>query len=202
MSGNVFVLNTPLIRKAYTRAAILHRNQKRKTIDAPFFIHLLGVVLILIKYTSDEKTIAAAFLHDTLEDVPEYPLAELTEEFGEEIAGIVKNVSEEKYPQESQQSKKETWQQRKDGYLAGLQNASYEALMVCCADKIDNLRSLIEAYEVLGKSVWNRFNASPEQQLWFYQSVLQILSERLPNDIVKELDNVLSQLIQKKIFNC
>jgi len=200
MEESISVLS-PLVRKAYTRAAILHKDQKRKTTDAPLIIHQIGTAFILIRYTNNEEIIAAAFLHDTLEDVPGYSLENLIEEFGEKIARIVKEVSEEKDPQESQQSKKETWRRRKEGYLAGLEQASYEALMVCCADKIDNLFSLLDSYKLSGKSILEKFNAPPDQLLWFYQSVFTILAERLDNDIVDELEKVLLRVIQRKIFN-
>lgn len=188
--------------KAINKAAEWHRNQVRKISNVPFIVHPLGTAWIVSRYTDDETTIIAAFLHDGPEDVPSCTFKILKQEFGERVASIVREVSEEKDPRESRSSKKKTWRTRKITYLKNLRNASQPALMVCCADKIHNLLSLLADYEEFGDSILEKLNSPPDQQLWYYQSVFQILSDRLDNDIVDELEKVLLQVIQRKIFNC
>lgn len=131
---------TPKIQKAIYKASVLHKGQKRKVEDLPFVTHLFSVAFILSNYTDNENIIVAGLLHDALEDVKAYYFKDLEKDFGERVTKIVKEVSEDKDPN-IEENKKATWQRRKEGYLSHLKNASYEAMMVCCADKIHNLRS-------------------------------------------------------------
>ena len=192
------MLFTPKIQKAVIRSAILHQNQKRKGTPIPYIIHPYSVALILSDYIDDEDIIVAGLLHDVLEDVPNYSGDDMKKEFGEKVYKIVKEVSEDKDPNDKGENKKITWQKRKEGYLAILKNDSFEAMMVCCADKIHNLLSLIEAYEEQGDDLWNKFNASKDKQMWFYEEILNVLKNRLNNDIVKELDKIYSEA--KRLF--
>jgi len=192
------MLFTPKIQKAVIRSAILHQSQKRKGTPIPYIIHLYSVALILSDYIDDEDIIVAGLLHDVLEDVPNYYGNDMKKEFGEKVYKIVKEVSEDKDPNNKGENKKVTWQKRKGDYLATLKNDSFEAMMVCCADKIHNLLSLIEAYKEQGDDLWNKFNAPKDKQMWFYEEILNVLKDRLNNDIVKELDRIYSEA--KKLF--
>lgn len=173
-----------LIQKAINKATELYNGKVRKGDGLPYIVHPFSVVLILLDYTDDENIIVAGLLHDVLEDVSGYSEFDMERDFGKKITQIVKEVSEE------ENLGRENWKERKQGYLAHLQNASYEAMMVCAADKIHNLRSLIDAYQKYGKKIFKEFNASMEEKLDFYGKVLEILERKLQNDIVKELKNV------------
>ena len=80
-----------LLRRAYDVANEAHAGQVRKTGD-PFITHPLTVAFMLAQYGLDSETIAAAFLHDTVEDT-ELTLAQLKKEFGEEIARLIDGVT-------------------------------------------------------------------------------------------------------------
>lgn len=179
---------TPKIQKAIIRAVVLHDGQKRKGDGLPYIIHPYSVVFILANYIDNENIIAAGLLHDTLEDVSDYREEDLKKEFGEKVLKIVKEVSEEKTADYSREKKKATWQMRKEKYLSHLKKSSFEAMMVCAADKIDNLQSMMEAHEEQGDKLWEKFNASKDKKLWFYGEVLRILKERLDNNIVQDLE--------------
>lgn len=178
---------TALIQKAINKASVLHVGQKRKQAGLPYIVHPFSVAFILAGYTDDEEIIAAGLLHDALEDVPGYGYTDMEREFGHRIAGIVKEVSEDKDPSESKEVEKATWAERKGKYLAHLKRASREAMMVCAADKIHNLTSLIDGYRDGGEKFLNRFNAPLEKKLQYYGAVLEVLKERLYNEIVREL---------------
>lgn len=192
------MLFTPKIQKAVIRSAILHQNQNRKGTPIPYIIHPYSVALILSDYIDDEDIIVAGLLHDILEDVPNYSGDDMKKEFGEKVYKIVKEVSEDKDPNNKGENKKITWQKRKEDFLAILKNNSFEAMMVCCADKIHNLLSLIEDYKEQGDDLWSKFNAPNDKKMWFYEEILNILKDRLNNDIVKELDRIYSEA--KKLF--
>ncbi|HTP69248.1 MAG TPA: bifunctional (p)ppGpp synthetase/guanosine-3',5'-bis(diphosphate) 3'-pyrophosphohydrolase [Dongiaceae bacterium] len=80
-----------LVRRAYDIAAERHRDQFRSSGD-PYVTHLLEVAHILADMKLDATTLAAALLHDSIEDT-EYPVSRLAERFGEEVARLVEGVT-------------------------------------------------------------------------------------------------------------
>ena len=180
---------TPKIQQAINFVAEKHLGQKRKGIPFPFVVHPYSVAWILSGYTEDEELIVAGLLHDILEDVPEYKFHHMVRDFGHKVARIVMQISEDKDP-EMEIDKRDSWLKRKNDYLYNLEHDSQAALLICAADKIHNLRSLMDAYHQLGDELWEKFNASKEQKLWYYKQVLHILEKRLSNGIVKELKAV------------
>src|SRR5271166_5869424 len=80
-----------LVRRAYDIAAERHRDQFRSS-GEPYITHLLEVAHILADIKLDATTLAAALLHDAIEDT-EYPLSRLEERFGTEVAHLVEGVT-------------------------------------------------------------------------------------------------------------
>ncbi|WP_029149954.1 RelA/SpoT family protein [Microbacterium indicum] len=80
-----------IVEKAYTVAEEKHRGQKRQS-GEPYITHPLAVAQILAEMGLGPRAIAAALLHDTVEDTG-YPLEELTQEFGDEVALLVDGVT-------------------------------------------------------------------------------------------------------------
>lgn len=80
-----------LLRRAHETAAKAHEGQIRKTGD-PYITHPTTVAFMLAQYGLDVDTIAAAFLHDTVEDTP-LTLAEVEERFGRDIAWLIDGVT-------------------------------------------------------------------------------------------------------------
>ncbi|MFA7377621.1 MAG: HD domain-containing protein [Patescibacteria group bacterium] len=190
---------TQKIQKAINIASKLHLGQIRKGEgDLPYISHPYSVACILSEYTNNEDIIVAGILHDVLEDVKGYYYADLAKEFGEEVAKIVKGVSEDKDPN-IENDEKATWEKRKNKYLDNLKDESQESMMVCCADKIHNLRSMIEAYKQQGDKLWERFNSPADKKIWFYEEVLDILKGKINSKIVKALEHEIS--IIKELMN-
>lgn len=84
-------LNEALIHKAYVLSKTSHGNQKRHSGD-PYFLHPLTVAEILTDLKLDQETIAAALLHDVVEDT-EVPLEDIEKQFGEDVAKLVNGVT-------------------------------------------------------------------------------------------------------------
>lgn len=184
---------TPKIKKAINLASLLHDGQTRKgDQDLPHISHPFSVAWILSNYTNDEEVVIAGLLHDVLEDVKGYYYDDLVRDFGDRVAEIVKGVSEDKDPN-LKSDDKASWEERKLKYLANLEIGSEEALLVCTADKIHNLESMIDAYQVYGEELWKQFNSPKEETLWFHEEVLKIMKRRLSNPIVVELEQVYKQ---------
>src|SRR5665648_838949 len=80
-----------LLERAYATAEEAHRGQTRRSGD-PYITHPVAVATILADLGMTPPTLAAALLHDTVEDT-EYSLNQLSEDFGEEIAKLVDGVT-------------------------------------------------------------------------------------------------------------
>ncbi len=81
-----------LVKKAYEFAEGVHAGQVRKS-GEPYFIHPVSVASILTDLMIDATTIAAGFLHDTVEDCPDVTLETIRTEFGDEVAQLVDGVT-------------------------------------------------------------------------------------------------------------
>jgi len=62
------------------------------------------------------------------------------------------------------------------------------------ADKIHNLESLLIAYQKLGKKVWDKFNATKEQKIWFENQFLKMIKETWQHPLIEEYEKLVGQL--------
>ncbi len=159
-----------------------HRNQLRKGSDIPYIAHPFAVCLILARIDCDDEVLAAALLHDTLEDT-ETTAEELQGIFGEAVTAIVKGCSEP--------DKSLPWEERKEHTIHFLRSASLEIRLVAAADKLHNARSISEEWNRLGEGVWERFNRGPARQEWYYRSVFEALNA---GEGDAKLDSIISLL--------
>lgn len=190
---------SPRIEKAIVRATVLHHFQKRKISGVPYIVHPYSVAFLLAHYVDDEDVIIAGLLHDVLEDTPEYTEAMLLEEFGERVLQIVKEVTED-YTQAERLNHllrggdRDAWRTRKERYLHNLSNDSEAALLVATADKVHNMRNVVDEYAEHGNQVWVQFRRKPEELLWFYSEASRVISERLKHPLVVEMNRLLQEL--------
>ncbi|MEM0360568.1 MAG: HD domain-containing protein [Candidatus Diapherotrites archaeon] len=128
-----------LVEKAFLFSEQKHGMQKRLSGD-PYFSHSFQTALILSEYGLDSNTIAAALLHDVLEDT-EASDEEIGNAFGGEVLKLVKGVTKLK---QKEKAKGESEQEEK-AYLKSVLAASAEdprVLLIKLADKIHNLRTI------------------------------------------------------------
>jgi GTP pyrophosphokinase len=179
------------LERALVLATQLHWEQRRKGDRLPYIIHPFSVFYIVSRYTTDEDTLCAALLHDVLEDVPRdrYDAERMRGEFGETVLAAVRDVTEAKVPGMSREEERSTWLARKENYLQHLDRCNNpRAHIICAADKIHNLSSMMDTFAVMGERMWDHFNNPPDRRLWFYGEVVRILRKRLKNPIVSELE--------------
>jgi (p)ppGpp synthase/HD superfamily hydrolase len=156
-----------LLDAALAFAAIAHQGQKRKGTGIPYIVHPVGVMVVLLQAgETDADVLAAALLHDTVEDAGT-TLTELRERFGERVAEIVAGCSEP--------DKRAPWEARKQHTVAYLQTASRAVQLVVVADKLHNLRSLAADYAEIGEPLWQRFKRGRAQMAWYYRAVVDSL---------------------------
>lgn len=185
---------SPRINDAIRTAAIAHEGQYRKGSKTPFISHPIAVALITQKYIDDEDTVIAALLHDVLEDVPEqvYSRADMLRDFGPEIVGIVEAVTEP----DINEPTKEAWRQRKQGYIDHLAEIyDIRPLIISCSDKIHNMSEIIREHKGSGGAIWNAFHVSRNYEIWFYETVLEMLRQKvLPVEALEEYTELLKEL--------
>ena len=163
-----------MIFKAIAFAAQAHTGHFRKGTKIPYIAHPLCVAKILIQMGCSEPVVIAGVLHDTLEDTPVTRDA-IREIFGEEIADLVESVSE--LPKNDF-----SWEERKEHTLKRLETASSDVLVLCLADKLDNIRSIRDDLATIGEQIWHRFKRPKESQQWYYKNMAGIFSKRLTDE--------------------
>lgn len=129
-------MNSPLLVSALRVAELHHRGQVRKYTGEPYLVHPVAVATLVKECGEDEYTIAAALLHDTVEDTT-LTLPDIRREFGTRVADLVNWVTTIKYPSENRR-------ERKERELDRLAAAPGEAHTIKLADIIDNVPSILE----------------------------------------------------------
>ncbi|AGK52337.1 HD domain-containing protein [Bacillus sp. 1NLA3E] len=176
-----------IIEKALEVASKAHEQQYRKQTDIPYITHPVAVGMILMKAGYGEELIAAGILHDTVEDTL-ISLDDIDRIFGKEIAGIVEGCSEP--------DKSLSWEARKKHTIEFLKLAPEEIRIVACADKLHNIKSIINDYEKSGNDVWERFNRGKDQQEWYYRNIVESLGYVSSFELLEELRREVDRLFK------
>lgn len=157
-----------MIKKAAVFAERAHRGTFRKGTKIPYITHPLETAVIVSQITGDEELIAAAVLHDTMEDEG-VMYEELLYEFGERVAKLVLEETE---------NKSKTWLQRKSRTIERLKTAGRDIKILTLGDKLSNIRSTARDYLLIGDEVWKRFNVQDkDKHAWYYTSMIELLKE-------------------------
>ncbi len=158
-----------LLEQALSFAAAAHEGMTRKGSQTPFILHPMEAAVIVSSLSSDPEVLAAALLHDVVEDTS-CTLEELEERFGSRVAGLVAEESEHKRPDLPPAS---TWRLRKEETILHLRHcASDEAKLIALGDKLSNLRSMHRDYLTAGAALWERFHQrDPAQHCWYYYEI-------------------------------
>jgi (p)ppGpp synthase/HD superfamily hydrolase len=155
----------------------------------------MEVMQILTENNCSHLVIAAGILHDTLEDTGTTP-AEILDRFGESVLKIVAAESEDK---------SKSWKERKQATIDHLAGASLEAKLVCCADKLSNLRSMAADLNDVGEKLWERFNADKADIAWYYRGIAEALPDlagyKMYQDLKELYDAVFVNLSDKEYFS-
>ena len=169
----------PLYEKAVVFAAIAHQGAHRKGSRIPYLSHPIEAAAIVSELTDDEELIAAAVLHDVVEDTP-VTLEEVEQYFGERIAAYVGYETEDKrrdLPAE------ETWLVRKQEMLTFLR------------DKAERDVTSI------GDQVWERFHQKDKKMHgWLYRQTAEVLRELEEYPAWKEYDRLIRRVFHEDLI--
>ena len=184
-------LNTELLDRAIIFAVKAHAVTERRGKGFPYIVHPMEAMEIVATMTPDQELLAAAALHDTVEDT-DVTIEDLRKEFGERVALLVAHESEERVEGVSQE---ESWHQRKQAAIDRLAQAPHDAKIVALGDKLSNMRAIASDYARLGDALWERFHAkNPEDHEWHYRGLADSLRELQDTAAFKEFESLINQV--------
>ena len=165
-----------LVSEAIAFAVKAHDGMRRKKSESPYILHPMEAAVIVGTMTDDQNLIAAAALHDVVEDA-DITIEEIEEKFGPRVRALVASETEDK---RADRPPAETWRIRKEESLDVLKNTEdLGVLMVWLGDKLANMRAIYRDFKVEGHAMWQRFNQKdPAAQAWYYRSIVE-LTERI-----------------------
>ena len=175
-----------IFEKAVAFAMKAHEGQTRKD-GGVYILHPLEDATIVGTMTSDLEVLAAAVLHDTVEDTA-VTAEDILENFGERVAMLVAHETENKRPE---MKASESWKIRKEETLDILKDSPVETKILWLGDKLSNMRSLSRDYDKIGAAVFERFNEKdPKKQRWYHETILDYIIELKDFHAYKEYENL------------
>lgn len=171
-------LDTSLLDRAIIFAVKAHHDTERRGKGFPYIVHPLEAVEIVATITPDQELLAAAALHDVIEDT-DVTVDQLRAEFGDRIADLVHAESDQIDGQLFDgRNEEETWHARKQAAIDRLAAAPYEAKIVAMGDKLSNMRAIARDYKLKGDALWSIFHVKDKaSHEWHYRGLAASLSE-------------------------
>lgn len=179
---------SPSVEHALRVCIEAHDGQFRKCGDrVPYAVHPAHMALLLARVGAPDRVIEAALLHDTVEDCDDWTVERVAAEFGDDVAKIVDDLTEDKSL---------TWPERKQAAIDHVAHMTDDAVMVKAADKLHNLTSLANEFERAEhpEDVWEHFNGGREATLRMTHGLLAVLMPRLPEALAAELRAVIERV--------
>lgn len=174
------------VNAAFLFALEIHGNQQRKD-GKPYMVHPFSVATELAKNGADNDLICAGLLHDTIEDGGVTP-EELRQKFGDEVLRLVLFDTE---------NKTLSWKERKDATLNALENCDRRCAMLICADKLSNIRDMLEELQSRGEGVWAHFKYGKDGQRWLFYEYVAVLARLSDLKMYDELKQAVETVFPK-----
>ena len=167
-------LETSTLDKAIIFAVKAHANTERRGKGFPYIVHPMEAVEIVATMTKDQELLAAAVLHDTVEDTG-VTLDDIRREFGDRVAKLVEEESDVFMEGVSES---DSWHARKQAAIDRLARASRDAKMVAMGDKLSNARAIYRDFVQKGDELWSIFHVSDvKEHEWHYRGLANALKE-------------------------
>ena len=184
-------LDTELLDRAIVFAVRAHAGTERRGKGFPYIIHPLEAVEIVATMTSDQELLAAAALHDTVEDT-NTTVEQIRAEFGDRIASLV--AADSDTPIQGI-SREESWRIRKQAAIDRIASASHDAKIVALGDKLSNMRAIARDYAMQGDNLWNLFRLKERKDHeWHYRGLAASLRELQDTFAYKEFEQLINQV--------
>jgi len=181
-----------VLDEAIIFAVNAHSGYMRKGSKTPYILHPLEAAAIAATITEDERVMAAAVLHDVVEDTY-VTIEDVQEKFGDYISRLVAAETENKREGEPRE---ETWRIRKQETIDHLMyTPSREVKILTLGDKLSNMRAIYKDYKAVGNEVWLRFNQKDSSEhAWYYKAILEVTSDLHEYPAWQELRNLVTEM--------
>lgn len=187
-------IDSSFVDKAIIFATNAHKNVERRGKGFPYIIHPLEALSIVATMTSEKELLAAAVLHDVVEDT-DYTVEDIRKEFGERVARIVESESDVEFAGESSEN---SWKKRKQIAITRLKDASIDSKIVALGDKLSNMRAIYRDYLAVGDEIWKKFHVKNiEDHEWHYRGLADSLSELSYTEAYKEFVSLIEKVFKK-----
>ncbi|MBQ1874468.1 MAG: bifunctional (p)ppGpp synthetase/guanosine-3',5'-bis(diphosphate) 3'-pyrophosphohydrolase [Paludibacteraceae bacterium] len=187
-------LETDLLDRAIIFAVNAHHNTERRGKGFPYIVHPMEAVEIVATITPDQELLAAAALHDTIEDT-DVTVEDIRREFGGRIAELVHAESDQFNEGVSEE---DSWHDRKQAAIDRLAAASHDAKIVAMGDKLSNMRAIWRDYQTRGDELWNIFHVKDKaSHEWHYRGLAASLSELSDTFAYKEFIHLIDEVFKK-----
>ena len=185
-----------LVSEAIIFAVKAHDGMRRKK-GSPYILHPMEAAVIVGTMTDDQNLIAAAALHDVVEDAG-ITLDEVEEKFGKRVRELVESETEDK---REHLSPAESWRIRKEESLEILKNTDdIGILMVWIGDKLANMRSFYQEWKTEGDAMWQKFNQKDvSAQAWYYTSIAKYTERLAETSAWKEYKTLTEKVFGKGV---
>jgi myo-inositol-1(or 4)-monophosphatase len=186
-------LDSSFLDRAIIFAVKAHAGTERRDKGFPYIVHPLEAMTIVATMSGDQELLAAAVLHDTVEDTA-VTIGQIEREFGTKVAQLV--LAESDVEVEGM-SEEDSWVQRKQAAIDRLAAAPYDAKIVALGDKLSNMRAITRDFDQKGAALWNIFHVKdPKLHEWHYRGLAASLSALHDTSAYRELTELID-----KVFN-
>ena len=187
-------LNTDLLDRAIIFAVKAHAGTERRGKGFPYIVHPMEAMEIVATITPDQELLAAAALHDTVEDT-DVTIEQIRDLFGERVTSLVAAESD---VMPEGVSEEDSWRSRKQAAIDRLAAASRDAKIVALGDKLSNMRAIARDYAVMGDELWKIFHAPhPSDHAWHYRGLADSLRELSDTFAFREFESLINQVFKQ-----
>jgi myo-inositol-1(or 4)-monophosphatase len=184
-------LNTELLDRAIVFAVRAHTGTERRGKGFPYIVHPLEAMEIVSTMTCDQELLAAAALHDTLEDT-DVTMEQIRAEFGDRVASLVATETDIVIEGVADE---DSWHARKQAAIDRLASASRDAKIVALGDKLSNMRAIARDFAVQGDALWNLFRVKDRKEHeWHYRGLAASLRELEDSFAYKEFERLVDEV--------
>ncbi len=187
-------IDTKILDEAIYFAVKAHSGYERRGKGYPYIVHPMEAVSIVATITKDQEMLAAAALHDVVEDT-EYTISDIKEKFGERVASLVSSETDIKVDGKSES---ESWKERKQYAINRLKELSHDAKVVAIGDKLSNARAMLNDYKEMGEALWDKFHVNdPKLHKWHYEGLRDAMSDLKGTIPYEEFSKIVNELFLK-----
>lgn len=185
-------MDSSLLDKAIIFATKAHANTERRGKGFPYIVHPMEAMEIVATMTSDQEMLAAAALHDTVEDT-DVTVEQIRAEFGDRVAAMVASESDVFV---SGVSEEDSWRDRKKAAIDRLAAAGHDSKVVALGDKLSNMRAIYRDYCKVGDELWKLFHApgGKADHAWHYRGLADSLRELSDTFAFQEFEKLILEV--------